>query len=115
MISACEDAITSGGFNQSRVGEVSPKMEKETRTSVCNPGRVFPHAAKRLKGKNRKAYNLFYLLPSLELAGFVSYSIDFLVPRCRIVMSSTPVGGREDVWGCSYAPSLRFSISFIQL
>ena len=47
VISECEDAITSVGFNQSSAGEVSPKMERETRTSVCYLSRVFPHAAKR--------------------------------------------------------------------
>lgn len=67
VISACEDAITSGGFNQSRAGEVSPKMEKETRTSVCNPGKVFPHSAKILRGKSRKTYHLLYFPPPRSL------------------------------------------------
>lgn len=41
VISECKDAITSVGFNQSSAGEVSPKMERETRTSLCNPSRAF--------------------------------------------------------------------------
>lgn len=45
VISECEDAITSVGFNQSTAGEVSPKMKRETRTSVCNLRRAFPYAA----------------------------------------------------------------------
>lgn len=47
VISECEDAIISVGFNQSSAGEVSPKTKKETRTSTCNLSRVFPQAAKR--------------------------------------------------------------------
>lgn len=53
-------------------------MEREIRTSVCNPSGVFPHAAKRLRVKCREAYNLFYSPP--EFAGFVNDSIDLLVP-----------------------------------
>jgi len=60
VISECEDAITSVGFNQSSAGEVRPNMERETRTSVCNPNRVFPHAAGRLRVKSREACHLFY-------------------------------------------------------
>lgn len=36
VISDCEDAITSAGFNQFGGEEVSLKTEGETRTSVCN-------------------------------------------------------------------------------
>lgn len=41
VINEREDAITSVGFNQFSAGEVSPKMEGETRTSICNAIRVF--------------------------------------------------------------------------
>lgn len=41
VISDCEGAITSAGFNQFAGGEVSLKTEGESRTSVCNSVRFW--------------------------------------------------------------------------
>lgn len=67
VISDCEDAITSAGFNQFGGEEVSLKTEGETRTSVCNSVRFlsafffFPHAIEKIRVRSRGVPFFFWI------------------------------------------------------